>query len=331
MFWKDYLYFTRSERNGIKVLLGLIIVVAFAPAVIRLVMPVKELDAEWVAFHLQEFEDSSVETDRRQQASGRPPAEDTDDGMVASARRTTARPEPERTWQVERQDVNLSPHLFNPNNLPSEEWEAMGLPAHVVRTIKNYEAAGGSFRFREDVQRIYLMEEEWYAQLEPYIDLPSRHETIPQKETNLLDETIPREETSATERLLVDINRADTMELVRLRGIGQVFSRRIVEYRERLGGFVHPDQLLEVFGMDSARLEQFLPDIVIDTAAIRRISIQEADFIALVRHPYIDRNLANAIIAFRDQHQPLDSLGQLRQSFLITDEVYDRISPYMKR
>lgn len=356
MIWKDYLYFTRAQRNGIKIMMLLLILVASIPRLAGLLRVDKEYDTAYLIAQIADFEERLSDRGQRDAhgnsswgaASGRQYAEHAkpDDGSSGGSSRIAEKRSYSgsksgtsgssgSTRSASRERVVLSPRLFNPNNLAVEQWESMGLPSHVVRTIKNFEAAGGSFRFREDVQRIYLMEEDWYTQLEPYIELPSRHETIPRGETILQEEIIPggetisRGETSATERQLVDINRADTTELVGLRGIGQVFARRIAEYRNQLGGFVHAGQLLEVFGMDSARLEQFLPDIVIDTTAIKRISLREADFITLVRHPYIDRNLANAIIAFRDQHQPLDSVGQLRQSFLISDAVYDKISPYM--
>lgn len=341
MIWKDYLYFTRFERNGIKLLLALLIMAAFAPPITRLIWPQKEMDFEWLAAQTDEFEEkraaavSSQSTVSRQSnnhlnhggsdhnvrsrqnaradidaslpdrsKSRVQPAGSSADGAFDSAARSV-------------EPVHLYPRLFNPNGLSSEDWEAMGIPAHVARTIKNFEAAGGSFRFKEDLQRIYLMEDAWYTELEPFIQLPSFDEAMEKR-------------SEAVETALVDINRADTADLLTLRGIGKVFSHRIIEYRERLGGFVAADQLLEVYGMDSTRFEQLLPQIIINTSHIRKIRLYEADYISLVRHPYINPGLANALLSFMNQHSPLDSLGQLRQSFLISDEVYDRISPYLQ-
>jgi hypothetical protein len=71
-------------------------------------------------------------------------------------------------------EANLQPFHFNPNMLSVEEWEEMGLPLRLARAVRNYLAAGGTFRVREDLQRIYLMKDAWYNQLEPYINLPSK-------------------------------------------------------------------------------------------------------------------------------------------------------------
>jgi hypothetical protein len=119
----------------------------------------------------------------------------------------------------------------------------MGVPGYVARSIKNYENAGGQFRYKEDVSRLYLITDEMYSQLEPFIQLPSRES---QTQEQALAES-PSEASAAMETrtlLQVNLNTADTTELIKLYGIGPVFSRRIVSYREKLGGYRHPDQLL---------------------------------------------------------------------------------------
>ncbi len=338
MLWKDYMYFTRSERNGIKVLLLLILLVLFIPYVYRLVIPFPEPD---ISGYEQAIIDFEQQLSRQRTAASK---------EQLSPTATTA-----TTTPAAREAVTINPFPFDPNNFPESGWQELGLPDYVIRTIKNYEQAGGSFRFREDLQRIYLMKEEWYDVLEPYIELPSRESTAHSgsgtrqgldrthtkerlsAETTLDDSLstarviIPSETSDAEEiQLWIDINQADTLELMQLRGIGSVFSRRIVSYRELLGGYLNADQLLEVYGMDQSRLDMISDKLHFDEGGIRRMNLHEADFVALVRHPYIDRDLANALLSFRDQHHPLDSVEQLRQSFLITEEVYERIAPYLE-
>jgi competence protein ComEA len=335
MFWKDYMYFTRSERNGIKVLLLLILLVLFIPSVYRLVIPLPKPD-------ISGYEQAIIDFEQRL-ARQRTAASKEQHSPTAITTITPA-----------EEVVTIHPFPFDPNNFPESGWQELGLPDYVIRTIKNYEQAGGSFRFREDLQRIYLMKEEWYDVLEPYIELPLRESSAhsgsgirqgmdrtpargsPTAETTLADSLsvagiIPPSETSDAEesQLWIDINKADTLELIQLRGIASVFSRRIVSYRELLGGYLHAGQLLEVYGMDQSRLDMIRENLHFDEGGIRRINLNESDFVTLVRHPYIDRDLANALLSYRDQHHPLDSLEQLRQSYLVTDEVYERIAPYL--
>ncbi len=321
MPWKDFFYFSRSERNGIVVMLLLIILVLFAPLVYQWVRPRPDVDFSAFEKAVQDFEQKleamQLEADAQR-----------------AARFSSRQDERQRGSQT----VEINPVPFNPNNLTQEAWEAMGVPSHIARTIKNYEAAGGSFRFKEDLRRIYLMEDEIYHALEPYMELPSRAEQGLAFEERPVSRTLrdageKKDPGPVSERTfeptMVDINLADTLELTKLRGIGPVFSRRIFNYREQLGGFNYPGQLLEVFGMDSARFEQILPYITFDSLAIRKIDLNRAEFADLVRHPYIDRNLAGGLIAFRNQHGPFKEVEEIKNSFLVNDTVFQKIAPYL--
>lgn len=62
----------------------------------------------------------------------------------------------------------------------------------------------------------------------------------------------------------ININTADTVELMLLDGIGEEIARRIIEHRERIGGFDSVDRLLEVKGIGKKRLENIREFVTID-------------------------------------------------------------------
>ncbi len=129
--------------------------------------------------------------------------------------------------------------------------------------------------------------------------------------------------------LVIHLNTTDSVELQQIRGIGPAFGRRIVLYRELLGGYHCISQLLEVYGMDSTRYATVKHHLVTDTLAIEKININEAMFGDLVRHPYIDRDLANAILRLREQHGPFTTIGELKRSYLIDNQTLHRIRIYL--
>lgn len=59
--------------------------------------------------------------------------------------------------------------------------------------------------------------------------------------------------------LVVNLNDADTTTLMLIHGIGPTFASRIVRYRDRLGGFTHKEQLLEVYGFTPELLNHIAP------------------------------------------------------------------------
>lgn len=131
------------------------------------------------------------------------------------------------------------------------------------------------------------------------------------------------------ERIILPLNLADSAQLTSLKGIGPAFARRIIEYRTSLGGFIHPNQLLEIYGMDSTRWSGLLEQVTIEASQVRKLSLNRATELELAAHPYISRPLAVWIVKHRlAQGQPIGT-DALRKSYLVTDEIYEKILPYL--
>lgn len=101
---------------------------------------------------------------------------------------------------------------------------------------------------------------------------------------------------------VIELNSADSAALVTLYGIGPYYAKRILEYRERLGGsYVSVFQLLEIRGIDSTKFDSIRKRIKVD-GSVRKFSIAESDFNFLRRNPYIGYVSAKRIVAFREEH-----------------------------
>jgi DNA uptake protein ComE-like DNA-binding protein len=129
-------------------------------------------------------------------------------------------------------------------------------------------------------------------------------------------------------KYVIDMNRADSSEWENLPGIGGKTARRILRYRERLGGFISKFQLLEIKYFDSSLLLSDKIDFAIDTNLIRKININECDIIELYKHPYIGKELAKRLWEFRKVHYPLTSSKvQMMRSMPIETSI--KLNPYL--
>lgn len=114
-----------------------------------------------------------------------------------------------------------------------------------------------------------------------------------------------------------------------LHGIGPAYARRIVRYRERLGGFVDERQLLEVYGFTPELLDHIAPYIRVDTGAIVRMPVNSIPLKQLIKHPYIEYYQARDIIALREQGVRFHTADDLRAVPSIADSTLQHLLPYL--
>ncbi|MBK7944253.1 MAG: helix-hairpin-helix domain-containing protein [Flavobacteriales bacterium] len=151
---------------------------------------------------------------------------------------------------------------FDPNEIDDAAWRRLGLSEKQAASIMRYRAKGGRFRTKADLGRMYALRPEQVAELTPYVllpdSLPSRDPRFKARWSKESDHSPKQNEGTAAvqanypvkskpQRQLVEVNTADTAELIALPGIGPAFARGIVKYRESLGGYFSLDQLAEVY------------------------------------------------------------------------------------
>ena len=130
--------------------------------------------------------------------------------------------------------------------------------------------------------------------------------------------------------VLVELNSADTFELQQLRGIGPGFARRIVNYRERLGGYCDKRQVLEVFGMDSVRYRMIEKNLLVNPDSVRRLDLNTVTFKELLRHPYFPFATTKNIMIYRQKNKTFRSLQELKKIEGVNDSVFGRMVVYLR-
>lgn len=130
--------------------------------------------------------------------------------------------------------------------------------------------------------------------------------------------------------VMVDINLADTLDLQQIKGIGPGFARRIVAYRDKLGGYYDKRQLLEIFGIDSVRYVLIKGQITLTGDSIRKMNLNSVLIKELMRHPYFPFPLAKKIIQYRMKHKVFHSLDELKEAAGVSDSLFRRMVVYLR-
>ncbi len=301
---RSWLSFNRRERNGILVLCVLLIILLAIPKLFPLLYPPETTDFTQFQEEIRQFEEQLAQAAREAETQASP----------KKSRVKKLAPPPE-----------LFP--FDPNNLPEEKWKALGLPSRTIRTIKNYEAKGGRFYQKEDVKRIYGLAEEQFALLEPFIRIDSL--AFPQSFSRDTSRRWKFKPFPKREKVTVRINSSDSLEWIRLRGIGPVFASRILRFRNSLGGFLYKEQVMEVYGIDSTLFRKIAPNLQVDSVAVRKININSADLEQLKKHPYLSFQVARSIVEYREQHGFYRNIHALSALYSIDEALLEKIQPYL--
>ena len=140
---------------------------------------------------------------------------------------------------------------------------------------------------------------------------------------------IYKSKTSTKSKFIVNINLADSSQWRKLRGVGAKRSIHILNYKKALGGFVSIYQVNEVFSINDSLFKSFERFLSIKDSSLVKININTCSVKQLKNHPYINWNLANSIVNFREQHGVFKLLEDLKKIHILDNKLYYKIVPYL--
>jgi competence protein ComEA len=212
---------------------------------------------------------------------------------------------------------------FDPNTLSVEGWQKLGLSEKTSKTIDKYRSKGGKFYMPEDIKKIWGMPEGFYERVKDYIVMASAQNNYSQKNFEKPTYTKPEKKVA-----VVSINEADTSVFIALPGIGSKLAARIVNFRDKLGGFYSVDQVSETYGLPDSTFQKIKSSLQL-SGSVKKLNVNTATKDELKVHPYIKWNLANAIVEYRNQHGAFKSLDELKNIAVIDEATFEKIAHYL--
>ena len=183
---------------------------------------------------------------------------------------------------------------FDPNTVSKDDLMRLGFTDGQAQSILNYRGKGGRFRRKSDFAKSYVVSDAMFRRLEPYIVIPK-----------------------------IDINTADTSQLVKLPGVGHFYAQKIVEYRKELGGYSYPEQLMDIWRFDQEKYDG-LSDLITCSKG-EPYPLWELSEDELRMHPYL-RSSAHGIILYKSVMPREDwTVEKLIENNAIKPEYADKV------
>lgn len=301
--FKDFFYFSGAQRSGIVVLFVVLLLSFVTLQLLPVFFPEPSVDIDDPVFmdDVRNFEASLQRVDTMKRW------------------RNNYWPATHYNFQRPSNDV-ITAELFpfDPNTLDSAGLVQLGIPRHVVKNILRYRIKGGYYSSAQRFSETYGLSPDLFTRLQPFIVI----------ETSLVTQTKIQDSEPSFE-LPVEINSADSTLLMTLKGVGRGIATSILRYRKASGGFVHVEQLREVYGMTDEIFTNLKPFISIDSTKVTKIRINTASVDKLRAHPYLNFYQAKAIYELRRKKGRLHAIRELEKLEELDSETVQKITSYL--
>lgn len=320
-YLKDFFYYTRTERNGIIVLLGLLFVVFVLPYTFSVFGKEQKIDFETWEKDVQAFEDGLSE----QKIAAKQIQKQKRVKWNMNATRGDKRPV-----------TKLNPIKFDPNTVTPMDLEAMNLPERTIKSILNYRAKGGKFRTREALKKIYTLSNEHYKQLYPFIQLKSEKNLSEEEQEIVAKESLPLPPAFA-----FDPNTA-TVENLEALGLASNTIRSIVNYRNKGGVFKKKEDFKKIYTLPDSVYQHLFEHIQITEqptytakSAYQPKSYQKIDINSATAEDFqqfkgIGPSYAKRILKMKEGLGGFISVQQIGELYKLPDSTFQLMLPYLE-
>lgn len=217
-----------------------------------------------------------------------------------------------------RSKYRVPPSTFDPNAYSLKQWMYLGLSEKQAAVVLRFTARG--IRSNEDLSKIFVIPTALYALIKDSTFYAGVNEAPKKDQYTSEKKSVP---------VLVDVNRATQEQLETIPGVGSFYAKNIIRYRERLGGFIRKEQLLEVWKMDEAKYVEIINYISIDANGLRKIKLNTVTAEELKAHPYLNWNIANSLIKIRERLGAFKAVEEIKESILVNEELFNKLKPYV--
>jgi DNA uptake protein ComE-like DNA-binding protein len=292
---KSHFVYTISQRNGVLFLVGLILLLQ-------------------VLLHFVDFEsESKVDVQ--------------DETSLAFQQQIDSL----RVIAIENRTPKIYP--FNPNFISDYKGYQLGMSSEEIDRLHNFRSKNKYVNSAKEFQKITRVSDSLLNKMSPYFKFPDwvtkRNIRSKKKvEKNSFNHKVEKDTSLISS---TDLNKATMIDFLAVEGVDDELSERIIKYRSKLKGFVFPDQIFEVWGMDKSTGENLLKIFSVQSLPkIEKLNINTASFKEVLKIPYIDYDLCVKIFDYRDEVAELQSITELKNIEGFPMNKYDRIVLYLQ-
>lgn len=185
---------------------------------------------------------------------------------------------------------------FNPNFITDFKGYKLGMSVEEIDRLLAYRAQNKFVNSTAEFQAVTKVSDSLLKAISPYFKFP---DWVKNNKNN--SQEFAKNDFSKPGKIIVlDINQAAKEDLMKVYGIGDKISERILEQKEKYGAFVSMEQMDDIWGLSPEVLEKLKSSFAVKSITnCKKININNASVKELSQFPFFRFQLAKDIVIYR--------------------------------
>lgn len=198
--------------------------------------------------------------------------------------------------KIDNKNYKPTIYPFNPNFITDFKGYKLGMSVAEIDRLLAYRKQNKFVNTAEEFQEVTKVSDSLLKAISPYFKFP---DWVKNKKSSF--QTFAKKNFSKPEKnIVLDINQATKEDLMKVYGIGDKISDRILEQKEKYGAFLSMEQMDDIWGLSPEVIEKLKSSFVVKSALnAKKININNASVKELSQFPFFRYQLAKDIVIYR--------------------------------
>jgi DNA uptake protein ComE-like DNA-binding protein len=201
-------------------------------------------------------------------------------------------------------------YLFNPNFITDYKGYKLGMSVQEIDRLLAFRKENKYVNSSKEFQNVTQVSDSLLNVIAPFFKFP---DWVNNKKQFNAYEKYPNKAFAKKEKIVfIDINKATQEDLIKIYGIGEAISLRILKLKESLGGFVSMEQMKDVWGLSPEVIENLNTHFKVSVLPnFKKIDINNASLKELSQFSYFRYPLAKEIVTYRSMNGDIKNIEDL--------------------
>ena len=207
-------------------------------------------------------------------------------------------------------------YSFNPNFITDYKGYKLGMSVQEIDRLLAFRKENKYVSSAKEFQDVTKVSDSLLSSMAPLFKFPDwvqkKTDFKTEKKEFVQKENFKKENFKKEKIILLDINQATQEDLVKIYGIGEALSARILKQKEILGCFVSMEQMNDVWGLSPEVISELNSHFkVVIPSSLKKIAINDASLKELSQFSYFKYTLAKQIVTYRSMNGNINNIEDL--------------------